>query len=108
MKDPAVLKVRRLVQAIGDAALTDAQRRWRCVMELRLKDGRVLRHQKAAEGSVENPLTPDEENEKALDLIQPVLGRKRSAALLQALWRFRQDHRCKNAAEVVPITHSLR
>jgi 2-methylcitrate dehydratase PrpD len=89
MKDPAVLKVRRLVQAIGDAALTDAQRRWRCVMELRLKDGRVLRHQTmAAKGSFENPLTPDEENEKALDLIQPVLGRKRSAALLQALWNF--------------------
>jgi len=89
MKDPAVLKLRRRVQAIGDAALTDAQRRWRCVMELRLKDGRVLRHQTmAAKGSFENPLTPDEENEKALDLIQPVLGRKRSAALLQALWNF--------------------
>ena len=58
-------------------------------MELRLKDGRVLRHQTmAAKGSFENPLTPDEENEKALDLIQSVLGRKRSAALLQALWNF--------------------
>ena len=44
-------------------------------MEVRLKDGRTLEHQTmAAKGSYENPLTREEEEEKALDLIIPVLG----------------------------------
>lgn len=58
-------------------------------MDVRLKDGRTLKHQTmAAKGSYENPLTPAEENEKALDLIAPVLGKRRSGALLAALWDF--------------------
>jgi hypothetical protein len=42
----------------------------------------------AAKGSFENPLTRREEEEKALDLIVPILGRRRSDALLAALWDF--------------------
>ena len=91
MKDPKVLKLRERIEAVGDPDLTDAQRRWRCVMEVTFKDGRVLKHQTmAAKGSFENPLTPAEENEKALDLIAPVLGKKRAQALLAALWKFEQ------------------
>ncbi len=89
MQDPKVLALRKRIKAVGDPALTDAERRWRCVMEIRLNDGRVLNHQTmAAKGSYENPLTHDEEEEKALDLIVPILGKKRSAALLAALWDF--------------------
>jgi 2-methylcitrate dehydratase PrpD len=87
MKDKRILKLRTRVEAVGDASLTDVQRRWRCVMEVRLKDGRTLNHQTmAAKGSFENPLTRAEEEEKALDLLQPVLGKARSRALLDALW----------------------
>jgi len=89
MKDPRVLALRSRIEAVGDASLTDALRRWRCVMEVTLKDGRVLKHQTmAAKGSFENPLTPEEENEKALDLIAPVLGKRHAQALLAALWKF--------------------
>ncbi|MEO8441323.1 MAG: MmgE/PrpD family protein [Betaproteobacteria bacterium] len=89
MRDPKVLAVRKRIVAVGDATLTDVQRRWRCVMEVHLKDGRVLHHQTmAAKGSSENPLTPAEENEKALDLIVPILGRRKADALLAALWNF--------------------
>jgi 2-methylcitrate dehydratase PrpD len=89
MKDKKVLAMRSRIEAVGDPDLTDAQRRWRCVMEIRLKDGRTLNHRTmAAKGSFENPLTPEEENEKALDLIVPILGRQRSQALLAALWNF--------------------
>lgn len=87
MKDRKVLRLRERVQAVGDPALTDVERRWRCVMEVRLKDGRVLRHQTlAAKGSYENPLTAAEEEEKARDLIVPVLGKARSAALIGEIW----------------------
>jgi 2-methylcitrate dehydratase PrpD len=87
MSDPRILELRSRIEAVGDPALTDEQRRWRCVMEVRLRDGRVLNHQTlAAKGSFENPLTRDEEEEKALDLIAPLLGRTRSADLLAQLW----------------------
>jgi 2-methylcitrate dehydratase PrpD len=89
MKDRKVLELRKRIEAVGDPDLTDAQRRWRCIMEVTLKDGRVLKHQTmAAKGSFENPLTPAEEQEKALDLIAPVLGKHRAQALLAALWDF--------------------
>jgi 2-methylcitrate dehydratase PrpD len=89
MTDPRVLAVRPRVQAVGDPSLTDIERRWRCVMKIELRDGRVLEHQTlAAKGSYENPLTRDEEEEKALDLIVPVLGKARSEELLAQLWNF--------------------
>jgi 2-methylcitrate dehydratase PrpD len=87
MRDPEVLRLRSKVEAVGDPALTDIERRWRCVMEIRLKDGRVLRGRTmAAKGSYENPLTRADEEEKALDLIAPILGKQRSRDLLTALW----------------------
>jgi len=87
MKDPKVLALRKRIEAVGDASLTDAQRRWRCVMEITLKDGRKLNHQTmAAKGNSENPVTRVEEEAKALDLITPVLGKSRTRALLAALW----------------------
>ena len=89
MKDRKVRAVRKRIEAVGDPGLTDAQRRWRAVIDITLKDGRKLTHRTmAAKGSFENPLTPQEENEKALDLIAPILGKQRSLALLAALWDF--------------------
>jgi 2-methylcitrate dehydratase PrpD len=89
MRDPRVVKLRERIEAVGDPALTDDQRRWRCVMEVKLKDGGTLRHETmAAKGSFENPLTRGEEEEKALDLVVPVLGQARSAELLAQLWNF--------------------
>ena len=89
MQDRRILALRGRIEAVGDPDLTDVERRWRCVMEVKLKDGRTLRHQTmAAKGSYENPLTPEEENEKALDLVAPVLGKARAQALLKALWGF--------------------
>ena len=80
MKDPRVLKLRRdHIEAIGDASLTDPLRRWRCAMEITLKDGRKLTHQTmAAKGGLGNPLTREEVATKALDLMAPVLGKKRA------------------------------
>jgi hypothetical protein len=87
MKDKQVLKVREKIHAVGDPSLTDVQRRWRCVMEIHLKNGEVLRGETmAAKGSFENPLKVAEENEKALDLIAPILGKKPSLELLHSIW----------------------
>ncbi len=86
MKDAGVLKMRAKVVAIGDASLTDVQRRWRCVMEVHLKNGKIIHGQTmAAKGSFENPLTISEETEKAMDLIAPILGKQRSMDLINQL-----------------------
>jgi 2-methylcitrate dehydratase PrpD len=87
MQDPQVLAVRKRIKTVGDPALTDTLRRWRCVMEITLKDGRKLEHHTmAAKGSFENPVTRQEEEEKALDLIAPVFTKRRALALLATVW----------------------
>jgi 2-methylcitrate dehydratase PrpD len=89
MKDPKVLRLREnCIETIGDPSLTDPLRRWRCVMEITLKDGRKFQHQTmAAKGVSENPLTREEEEERALDLMGPVLGKQRSRTLMSALFK---------------------
>jgi 2-methylcitrate dehydratase PrpD len=86
VKDAKVVAMRRRIQTVGDPALTDPLRRWRCAMEITLKDGRVLRHQTmAAKGTAENPVTMQGVQKKALDLLAPELGRPRARALISAL-----------------------
>jgi 2-methylcitrate dehydratase PrpD len=88
MKDPRVLALRRnRIETIGDPTLTTPLRRWSCAMEITLKDGRKLAHQTTtAKGCEVNPLTRQDEEEKALDLMAPVLGTQRSRKLIEALF----------------------
>ena len=51
-----------------------------------LKDGRrVYHHAKAVRGTAENPMTVEEVETKAHDLIKPVLGAKNAGAILKAM-----------------------
>ena len=87
MKDQKVRALRQRIETVGDPGLTDSLRRWRCVMEIRLKDGRTLRHQTmAALGTAENPISRAVEERKALDLMGRIIGRRRAAELIAALW----------------------
>jgi len=62
-------------------------RGWRSGIRMTLRDGSAIEHQTlAAKGNSENPLTRDEVAEKALDLMAPALGKKRSNALMAALF----------------------
>jgi len=84
---PLMLDLRRkCIETIGDSSLTDPQRRWRCVIEVTLKDSRKLNHQTmAATGRFENLLSRQEEEEKGLDLMVPTPGKLRSHTLISAL-----------------------
>jgi 2-methylcitrate dehydratase PrpD len=102
MKDPAVLKIRSRIHAIGDSNLTDTQRRWRCVMEVHLKNGKVIHGQTmAAKGSFENPLNISEEREKALDLMAPILGKLRAEELMDTLWNIEKIKNIKNLQKLI-------
>ena len=55
-------------------------------MEVHLKNGTVLHGQTmAAKGSFENPLTLEEELEKAIDLTAPIIGKNKSLELFKVL-----------------------
>ncbi len=87
MNDPRIKKMRARIDAVGDATLTDPLRRWRSIIEITLKDGRVLTGQTlAAKGTFENPLSRQEVEEKALDLMAPIISKQRSLKLMAALF----------------------
>lgn len=85
--DPKVRAMRGRIEAIADPAIPAPVRGWRCVMEVKLKDGRTLKAQTmAAKGSPDNPLGREEVAEKALDLMGPVIGAARGKKLIEALY----------------------
>jgi 2-methylcitrate dehydratase PrpD len=87
MKDPKVLALRRRIRLLGDDALTRAMPARQAIVELRLKDGRMLRHHtRAVRGTAENPMTRAEVEEKCHHLVAPVLGARRARALCAAVW----------------------
>jgi 2-methylcitrate dehydratase PrpD len=87
MRHPRVLALRKRVQLLGDDALSQAMPRREGIVELKLKDGRELAHHtRAVRGTPENPMTRAEVEAKALDLLAPVIGRRRSSALCAAVW----------------------
>jgi hypothetical protein len=58
------------------------------IVELKLRDGRDLRHHtKAVHGTAENPMTRAEVDAKSYDLMVPVIGRSRARKLCDAVWQ---------------------
>ena len=87
VQDPAVLKLKQRIEAVADSTIPNAVRGWRSGIRMTLRGGSAIEHETlAAKGNSENPLTRDEVAEKALDLMAPALGKKRSAALMAALF----------------------
>ena len=85
-KDPAVTALRKRMQLIGDDSLVTSVRDWRCAMEITFRDGRKPVQQTAAAGTAfEIPLERTHVEEKALDLMAPVLGKKKSGLLISKL-----------------------
>jgi len=57
------------------------------IVEVTLRDGRKLRHHMTAvRGTAENPMTREEVDAKAADLIAPVFGKARARRLCDAVW----------------------
>src|SRR3954465_13458438 len=87
MRDPKVLALRKRIELQGDDALTAAMPSRQGIVEVTLRDGRTLRHHmKAVRGTAENPMTREEVDAKAADLIAPVFGKSRARRLCDAIW----------------------
>ncbi len=87
MKDPKVLALRSRIELVGDEELTRVLPSRQGIVELRLKDGRTLKHHtKAVRGTTHNPMTRAEVDEKAYHLMAPILGAARARKLCDAVW----------------------
>jgi 2-methylcitrate dehydratase PrpD len=88
MRDPKVRALRSRIELQGDDALTRAMPSRQGVVEIRLRDGRELRHHtRAVRGTAENPMARAEVDAKSYDLIAPVVGSRRARKLCDAVWR---------------------
>ncbi|WP_340116707.1 MmgE/PrpD family protein [Pelagibius sp. 7325] len=86
MQDPAVLAVRQRIEAIPSAELTAARPARQAIIEIDCADGRSLTHRtRAVLGTPDNPMTADQVEEKARDLMAPVLGARQTEDLIAAL-----------------------
>ena len=87
MKNREVLALRGRIELVGDEEMTRALPARQGIVELKLKNGRELRHHtKAVRGTAQNPMTRAEVDEKAYHLMAPVLGRSRARKLCDAAW----------------------
>jgi len=83
MQDPAVLALRAKVQLVPDEEMERAEPERQATVEITLNDGTVLsEHVKAVRGTVENPMTREEVEQKARDLMEPVIGKANTTALV--------------------------
>jgi 2-methylcitrate dehydratase PrpD len=87
MNDKKVLDLRKRITLYGDDGLTAAMPSRQGILELKLKNGKMLRkHVKAVLGTAQNPMTRAQVDEKCYHLMAPILGASRSRKLCDAVW----------------------
>jgi 2-methylcitrate dehydratase PrpD len=84
MDDPQVRAVKARVQLVADRALMNPDAPRSGMVEVTLRDGRTVSHfTRHAPGTKENPLDTEGVNQKARELIAPVLGAERTEAIIE-------------------------
>jgi 2-methylcitrate dehydratase PrpD len=86
MADPAVQAVRKNVELVGSFELTTAKPARQGIVEVELSDGRKVRHHAVAvRGTPDNPMTTQEIETKAIDLVAPISGQAKAEGLVKAI-----------------------
>jgi 2-methylcitrate dehydratase PrpD len=87
MSDKKVLAMRKRVRLIPDDALVKAKPLRQGIVEISLIDGRKIRHHtRAVHGTPQNPMSRNEVETKARDLIAGVLGKPKANRLIKTVW----------------------
>jgi 2-methylcitrate dehydratase PrpD len=88
MRDRQVLALRSRIELRGDDTLSAAMPSRQGIVEIRLRDGRELRHHtRAVRGTAENPMTRAEVDEKSYELMASVIGNGRARKLCDIVWK---------------------
>jgi 2-methylcitrate dehydratase PrpD len=86
MNDPKVLAVRKLVELVGSEELQNAVPQRQAIVRIETADGRALSQRTTVvRGTAGNPMSGEEVEAKALDLMVPVLGGSRANELIAAV-----------------------
>jgi len=86
MSNPDVLRIRAKVQLVPSDELEALEPARHAIVEITLDDGTVLTdHVAHVRGTAENPMDRGEVVRKAIDLIEPVLGKANCAGLIEKL-----------------------
>jgi 2-methylcitrate dehydratase PrpD len=84
MSDPNILEVKQRVNLVADPDLMDPEAPRSARVEVVLKGGRELSHfTPHAFGTKQNPMPTEVVNEKARNLLEPVLGPRRTESIIQ-------------------------
>jgi 2-methylcitrate dehydratase PrpD len=84
-QDPRVQEIKQRVELVQDEELERTGPRFQGLVEVYLKDGRLLReHVSNCRGRPENPMSPEEVEKKAAWLMEPVLGKKNSDQIIES------------------------
>ena len=87
MTHPKVMKVRAKIELIGDEYLQSLVPERHGIVEIKLKDGRTVKHHtRGVRGTAQNPMTTPEVDEKCYDLMAPVIGKARARKLCDTVW----------------------
>jgi 2-methylcitrate dehydratase PrpD len=104
MNEPEVLAMRSRVELLGDDELQAALPVRQGIVEVTLRDGRVLHHHtRNVRGTPANPMPREEVEEKCFNLLRPVLRRKRARALIDAIWAL---ERVDDVKSLRPLTRA--
>ena len=86
MKDAKVLELKKKMTLTGDPELTRARPEHQAIVQVTTRDGRQLdKRVTTFKGKSESPLTTPEVEEKADELLEPVLGKARTRQLIDAI-----------------------
>jgi 2-methylcitrate dehydratase PrpD len=86
MDDPAVLAVRGRIELVPSPELSQAVPARQAIVEIETAGGQRLRHHaKAVRGTPDNPMSADEIDGKALDLVAPIIGPARAKHFVRAI-----------------------
>jgi 2-methylcitrate dehydratase PrpD len=86
MGDETVQAVRRTITLIPSPELTVAKPARQAIVEIDLASGKTVRHHaKAVRGTPDNPMTTPEIEDKARDLVAPIIGAERAGKLVEAV-----------------------
>jgi len=87
-QNPRVLALKDKVQLIGDDEMEKSGPRFQGLVEVTLRDGRVVsEHVIDCRGRPENPMSPEEVEKKAAWLMEPVLGKNNVDQIIDSVRR---------------------
>jgi 2-methylcitrate dehydratase PrpD len=86
MKEPAVLDIKKRIVLVEDTDLTTQKRTREANLEATTIDGTILKEHGNTRGAIEDPMSREEVENKARELMTPILGRDRFEHLAQKIW----------------------